>query len=684
MLGFDLAQTFFLERDAVQKSPTAAFTKVDLFFSAKPVANKTKSGIPKPGASVYFCNVKDDGSPDLSLVFHQYAGRVEYDDINVSTIGATATTFTMRQPVIVETDKSYGILVKFDGSDPDFKLWYNKAGDVKLGTTTTTQTSSGKVDGYFYTITNGSVLTPQTDADLSFKLYVAKFTATEKTFKVKNRTFEILKTNTVSGTFKGGEDAYVVAANAAGNVVVSTTSNTVTGVGTSFNSVLVVNDKFVITDGTAGNTVVRTVTAVTNSTSIQIDLPPSFNSNATSIAKYYKTVVGQVYFQDKVSDYLVLQDVNTNTALKIASSNIVKGVDSQASANVTSITDYTLNSVVPNFSVQTPSGTTARYRINVANTSYQFNTSQKVDVTLAERKLLNRYPAVIASKTNEVSISNDFGSFSGELIFQTNNPYASPYVREENLDMFGERYSINNDYTNEETGKGNALSRYVSKTITLTDDQLAEDMKAYLRVYKPSGSSILLYAKFRNSNDDEQLSVKPWTELKLISDASVISNPSNIYDLIELEYAVPNQPVANSTASGTFSTTNGSAVITGTSGTVNTDITVGQLVKVYSPLFPSTNYFVDRVVDANTSTITVSKAVTNASMVTAGGLVIDVLKNKNSAFIDVQSLNTLTYFNSNSAKFKGYDSFALKVVLLSQDSVNIPYVDDVRAIAVSA
>lgn len=680
MLGFDLAQTFFLDRDAVQKSPTAAITKVDLYFYSKPTENKTKSGLPKPGVSVYICNVKDDGSPDLSLVFHQYAGRVEFDNINVSTVGATATTFTLRQPCNVETDRSYCVLIKFDGSDPDFKLWYNKSGDKKLGTTTATQTSSGKVDGYFYTITNGSVLTPQTDADLAFKLYIAKFSSLEQTFKIKNRTFEILKTNTVSGSFTGGEDAYVVAANATGNIAFSDTSKTITGTGTSFTSVLVVNDKFVITDGTSGNTIIRTVASITNSTSMTVDVEPSFSN---SQAKYYKTVIGKVYFQDKVSDHLVLQDVNTNTSLTVAASNIVRGVDSGASANVTSIVDYTLNAVVPSFAVQTPGGTSARYRVNVANTTYQYAAGNKVDVVLAERKLLNRYPAVIASKTNEVSISNDFASFAGDLIFETNNPYASPYVREENLDMFGERFSINNDSTNEEFGRGSALSKYVSKTITLTDDQFAEDMKAYLRVYKPANTSIILYGKFRNSNDDEQLSVKPWTQLTLVSDSAVVSNPTNIYDLIELEYAVPYEPVSNSTATGTFTTTSSSAVITGTSGAVNTDISVGQLVKVYSPLFPTTNYFIDRVVDANTTTITVSKAVTNISLITAG-LRVDVLKNKNSAFIDIQSLNTLTYFNGNSAKFRGYDSFALKIVLLSENNVNIPFVDDVRAIAVSA
>jgi hypothetical protein len=680
MLGFDLAQTFFLDRDAVQKSPTAAVTKVDLYFYGKPVQDKTKSGLPKPGASVYLCNVKDDGSPDLSLVFHQYASRVEYDDINTSTTGSTATTFTLRQPVVIETDKSYGILIKFDGSDPDFKLWYNKAGDLKLGTTTTTQTSSGKVDGFFYTITNGTVLTPQRDADLAFKLYVAKFTSTEQTFKIKNRSFEILKTSTITGNFIGGEDAYVKAANAAGTISVNSSLTTITGTGTSFVSSLVINDQFVITDGTPGNTIVRTVTGITNNTLLTIDIPPSF-SNA--VGHYYKTVVGKVYFQDKVADYVVLQDVNTNTSISIAASDIVYGVDSGAYANVTSVTDYTLNAIVPNFSVQTPGGTTVQYRTNIANTTYAFTSSFKEDVALAERKLLNKYPAVLASRTHEVTMGSAFASFAADLVFQTNNPYASPYVREENLDMFGERFSINNDSTNEEAGRGNALSKYVSKTITLTDDQFAEDLKSYLRVYKPSNTSILVYGKFRNSNDNEQLSVKPWTALTLISDAAVVSNPTNIYDLIELEYAVPYQPTVNSTATGTFTTTSSSAVVTGTSGTVNTDISIGQLVKVYSPLFPDTNYFIERIVDANTTTFTVSETVTNVSMV-ATGLKVDVLKDKNSAFIDIQNQNTLTYFNGNSAKFKGYDSFSMKIVLLSDNSVSIPFVDDLRAIAVSA
>jgi hypothetical protein len=70
--------------------------------------------------------------------------------------------------------------------------------------------------------------------------------------------------------------------------------------------------------------------------------------------------------------------------------------------------------------------------------------------------------------------------------------------------------------------------------------------------------------------------------------------------------------------------------------------------------------------------------------VASGGFFIDVISRPNSGFLDNQNQNVLTYFNKSLSKFRTYNSFALKIVLLSDDGVNIPFVDDIRAIAVSA
>jgi hypothetical protein len=191
-----------------------------------------------------------------------------------------------------------------------------------------------------------------------------------------------------------------------------------------------------------------------------------------------------------------------------------------------------------------------------------------------------------------------------------------------------------------------------------------------------------VYAKFRNAEDNESFDVKQWTLLNAVTGGSAISNPTNIYDFIDQEYAIPFYGTTKTTANGSFTTQSANSVIVGTTTDVNTYVTVGDLVRVYSPLFPTT-YFIDKVVAANTTSFTVGTAVSNSSVI-GTGFKVDTLNNSKSGFLDIQSQNILTYYNNSYAKFQGYDAFCLKVVLLSQDNIKIPYVDDIRAIAVSA
>jgi hypothetical protein len=258
----------------------------------------------------------------------------------------------------------------------------------------------------------------------------------------------------------------------------------------------------------------------------------------------------------------------------------------------------------------------------------------------------------------------------------------SPYVREENLDLFLETFEINNDDTNEYLGRGNASSRYVASPVFLSNDQLAEDMKVYLRAYRPANTSIKVYAKLRNSYDVESIDIKDWTEMvELSTTAAVQSSSINNKNYIELQYDLPFEP-AGTLVTGQFTTTTGNSVVTGTTSTVNTDVTVGSVVRVYSASTPN-SYFIDTVVASNTTTFTLASNVSNTSMV-GSGFLTDVVTRKNSAFIDIQKNNIATYFNSSLASFRGYDNFAIKVVLLSDNGYAVPYVDDLRAVAVSA
>lgn len=672
--GFDLAQTFYVDSDAVQGADYIHITGVDLYIAGKPIQGKAKSGINSPGISVTICGTYEDGSPNIDNV-GPYNARVEYANINDDPLGATATSFTFRHPVRVPTKSVQAFLVKFDGSDPDFKIWYNKAGDNVFGTTTKTQVTSGKVDGYLFAMSNGKSLTPFHDADLSFKIRIARYTNQSVTYKLKNLPYEILKVSSITGMFQGGEDVYQSRAALTGTVSLSSSSTTLTGTGTSFS--FSVGDKVVLTDGTLGNTCIRTVVSVSSGTSMTVDLSPSF-SNAS--ASYYKTVTGQLYHADPVSDHIFIQNSTANNSVYLTTSTTICGVDSKAQAVISSIVDYTVNSVVPNYAVSTPPGTSIATTVNFVDLSNTMVLTNSSNAPLSQRRLMN-YGGKLGSHTNEVIAGTPYTSFNGTLTFTTSNPYVSPEVFENDLDLFVERYDINNLSTGEAIGQGQALARYISQPVTLSADQKAEDLKLYIRAFKPANASLLAYAKFRNSEDPETTDAKNWTLLTDTSLGTLYSNPNNINDVVEIQYDVPLYGTGT-TASGQFTTTLSSALITGTSGTVNTNIAVGNLVRVYSQLLPNT-YFIDTVTASNTTTFTVSSAISNSSLVSTG-LLVDVITNNEDAFIDNQHQNVLTYYNGSYAKFQTYDSFIIKVVMLSSDNVNVPFLDDVRAIAVSA
>lgn len=672
---FDLAQTFYIDERAVANSDMVFITSIDLYFQNKPEQGKAKSGIDAPGVSVYICPV-DFNRPAVELAFHTQSARKEFASISTDSTGATATKFTFT-PVQVSTGKKYAFLIRFDGSDPDFTLWYNKAGELVNGATTTAQVSSGKNDGNLYKLTNGNILTPEYDADLKFKVNIARFTSLSSTFKITNRNIEILNVNSANGNFSAGEPVWQSRANATGTVSVSNTSNSITGTGTSFSSLYTVGDYFVITDGSLANADVRKISSITNNTVLVMDYPATF---VNTLAQHIKTVTGKAFIQDGISDHVIINDSTSNSSIFLTTSTVINGIESLATANIAAIRDYAVNSMIPSYALNLPAATSVSLTSNFCNVGHTFSNTTSFTSNLGQRDLVLSYDAAVASRTTEVIAGTPFKSFQGTMTFVTTNQYVSPWVREENMDLFIERYAINNSSANESSGQGNAFSKYVSKTIVLADGQHAEDMRVYLRAWKPSNTSIKVYARVYNLQDAESNDLKNWTELSLLIPDST-SNRNNPTDYISLEYGIPS--VANGvTATGTF-TVNSSATVAGTSGIVNTEIVAGALVRVYSASV-NTTYFYDTVTTSNTTTFTIGTTVTSNSSLQQTGMLVDVITDKNSAFLNNQNQNISRYMNKAGAFLDTYDTFAIKIVLLSTDNISIPFVDDLRAIAVTA
>lgn len=755
---FNVAQSFFIDKEAVQGSPVAFLTSVDLFFKNKPVENKTSSGIKKPGVFVNICSIVD-AKPDLNTVDYRTYSRVEYDDVSTSSTASTPTKFTFKNPIPFATDREYAVLISFDGNDPEFGLWRNTSGQADLITGQQSKISTGKVDGNYFDLSNGTEVTRRNDVDLKFKVNVAKFTGSRSnTFVICNDAYEFisLTSGSVNGTFVGGEYVYQAQANLAGSVTVSSgssnvtgsgtdfvtdiangdmvvignssvsqvkyvnivtntsfmnvttnfattatsvnlhsyetgtvavdsTSNTITGSGTSFASVAV-GSSMMITDGTDGNTEMRKVVSVDiPSQQIVLDVKPSFSNTA---AAWFVSPTAKVEKFRSYADNLVLNNSAANSTVYFTPGRVLKGVDLQANAVISTLNNLALGGYRPSYNINIPAGSTAKYYVNFANNSYSKSDSNKVEINNNSSNFVLNYPAHIASRSNEVQNSSNLfansKSMNSTLVFSSDNPFVSPYVTENNLDFITSEFYINNTSTNEAYANGSAHTRYISKTVTLEKDQIAEDLIVYLTAFKPSGTDVEVYVRLLSEEDNEFITDKNWTKLALDvpSGGSINSINSNPNDLIELKYTIPSYGSGTKVTDGTFRTSLATNVITASFSTVNTSISVGDLVRVYSPSFPDT-YFVDVVTAANSTTFSVSDSISNNDLVQAG-LSVDVITEKNTAFLNNQNYNIVRYFNSTSAKYDGYKAFAIKIVLLADNYYLVPKVTEYRAIAVSA
>lgn len=689
-----IAQTFTVNQKAVKNSKFCFIKTIELFLGTKP------SALRQPGLVMYLCETKLINNlpvPDLSKQIKYGKVRVEYGNINTSITGNTATSFDFTVPVLLKTDTTYAFVVKFDFNDTNFTFWRNKVGEA-IGSSVSTAVNSGALDGRFFTITNGTNLTPQNDIDLKFRIKAQKFkTDAPYTYNALNRSFEFIKTDGFSsvGDFIGGEYVFTnVPAPAGQTVNISAQSRTITGTNTRFQTNFVGGNLLVLK---SGNTyAVRAVNNVISNTSLVLkELPPFTNS----VAEYIIAPIARVWEDRKFANGITLVSSTSNSTynfLANATSNTIIGEASGATAKHLTTTDFKISKYEPEFGIITLPFTDANVGMRVGNSSYLTSNTTRTIVNNVEEIFLDR--GLVFSTTNESlygSTLENKKSVNFDVTFSSSNEYVSPVLDEEDMHFNVSEVQINDNLTGENKRQGNAVAKYVSKPIVLASGQEAEDIVVYLTAYRPAGTDVKVYVKFYNEQDIENFEDKDWTELSCVTSPSVLSSPTDSKSLIELQYNLPVFPVENFEANtagllidGFFTTTNGSSVMVSTNGAVNNFISNSDLVKITNPLFPDTT-IVSLVTGSNATSITVETVFSDSDgtllyQFISDGLKVEKITNKNLAYKNQNNFGILRYHNSNMSAFDAYNKFSFKIVLTANSSVSyFPFVDDIRGIAVS-
>jgi hypothetical protein len=702
MAGFNYIQTFYVNPDAVANAPEVMLTSIDVYFKSKPQLGVTVSGATAPTVNAWICEVENT-SPIETRVLRNSMKLIEYNLIATSQDASAATVIGFNNPVRLASGKYYGIVLKFN--DPAYDVWTNVASHRLVINGQVTNTPSvgapGTHGGKLYAPTNTTTHRQITDSNLKFKVKVARFTADNTVISLVNKDYEFLTIdNTNTGAFIGGEYIYQDIANTTGTVTITTSSNTVVGVGTTFDNLL--GSKIVVQSGGAKQ--VLTVTSVQSSTSMTVDRFPSF---AASGIAYKIPPVATAYYIDYPKSKLVLVDSTANASVKFAvSGGRLVGERSGASANIASIDRYPVDKFKPSFLVGNPSGSTFTLNYRIANSSNALSASA-TNIDLLQTNDSTQ-PGFVLSRSVEVDTSKSsslFGDRRKSVVANLSiavstaerDRFSVPYTTSRELDFYFYQNDINNTYketrtvgltaiTNydTETGpNGLAKSKYLTKIINFAQDKYAEDIVVYLSGYRPAGTEIRVYAKIHNAADREAFSSKAWTPLVLKDNTELFSTGTN--DQHEYTYGFDQFPEIQNQLAGTGRITYGSNSILTTSSQAAV-LTTGDLIRVRDPDFGNHEVFV--VSAANTTAIDTYRNIQTSSLVSAGvtrsDIVIDKLKYRNTAWNNKENDNTVRYVNSGFVEFDRYTSMQIKVVLLAAQTHIVPRVDYIQVIGVSA
>ena len=611
-------------------------SKVDLYFKAK---DATK------GVTLFLCEMVN-GIPDFSKVL----GSCEKasSDVNISDDASAVTTFTFDHPIYTSAESEYAFVVEPGGRSPEYLIFTAKTGefDIKTGE----QVYQNPYDGILFISANAKTWNSYQLEDIKFTLYRAKFNQTSGTAFLYNEDDEYLS---LTGVVKNDTRSISV-----GDVVYSsnaTVANTTSG---------------------APFGIVQSYDEATGKMILD-----------SSVGGFSNTVGSE-----RIQIHRIQPTSNTGLVYGGTSNTLV------ASANVASVDDNKYHTITPKFATMVPQGTGLSLAYKGTTNSYSLD-SNWVSITNEAMNEMYDKERIVMSKSNELRYNTsgftDFKSTQFQATLTTVNPYVSPVIDLRRKSSYFIENLINNDTTNEQYTYGNALSKYVSKTVILADGQDAEDLKVYVTGFRPVNSDIKVYAKVKSVDDPEDFNTKLWTPLSYLNGGDLVySSQNKVNDYVEYEFGIANGNSVIQSFNGNTAVTNSTDTITFTTNSFANN----QLVYYYTgtgttPITGLSNNTFYYVVNANSTSLKLSASQGGAnidiSAISTVSPAIDVAHYlrgykpnvTGTAFLNPDNNYVTEYYSGSSGRYSSYKYFAIKIVLTSSDRVNYPRLNDLRAIA---
>jgi hypothetical protein len=166
-----------------------------------------------------------------------------------------------------------------------------------------------------------------------------------------------------------------------------------------------------------------------------------------------------------------------------------------------------------------------------------------INMVFNNNNYLNTSDTVIKSRSNVIVDNNGTKSFMLRVDLSntsTSTRDTSPTIDHEISSINAYEYFINpiSDtlLESEKYEYGDAKSKYISKTVQLADGFDAEDLRVWLTAYRPTGSDITVFARFKADSDPTAIENIIWTKLDVEGKTNFTSSVANRDDFKEFEY----------------------------------------------------------------------------------------------------------------------------------------------------
>ena len=512
--GDPLAQTFFIKGGMGLGSDTVFASKIDLYFKRKSALN---------GVTIQLREVVN-GYPSYNVLPFGEKHLIPAE-VNTSDDASVATTISFKAPVRLAVEKEYAVVIKPDAADPDYLVFTSKVGGVNLtpGSNQGLPVVQDWGDGVLFTSTNNRAWTSYQDEDVKFSLYRHNFNASSGSVTLTNDDHEFISTTNNIGRFRVGETVYKIETldgSTANTVSVISGNNQISG--TNLSATYAAGDFILVDDGATNKQIFKVESA--NSSVIVADTPASFTDAADGNPITLGTLV---HYDFRYPGSIILENSSAVSTRKFTSADVIYGFDSGTSATISSIDNAEFSYIQPMIMRTNDSVTRSALSGEFVDPSNPTNTYSK-DMLFNDKTNFSNNGMVVYSKSNDITREKtlDF------TINMTNNSNVSstPFVDVETASILAYKWKVTNNSA--------TTSKYISKTIELTESLDAEDFNAYVTGYRPIGTNIKVYIKPQSANDPTVFETADWLELELTSGINLYSSNSNYNDYKEYVYKV--------------------------------------------------------------------------------------------------------------------------------------------------